>query len=185
MYVNWSRKKSTTLSIKAWWCPDWVASFGTFWDPNANDQVRVTKMISFKKAAEQHPKGYTMKLRNAIIRRQSAAGARAQPSDWMNIVEALILFSFLVLLRRFECQHVAIKNTYQPGLLQLEPLLATGNNPSCGIPTKMACQVMWVMCVQPCRSIQAWRILQGSRNSTVQAIIADLGTATAEMYRFQ
>ena len=113
-----------------------LGHFGTQTANGANDPVRVTKMISFKKAAEQHPKGYTMKFRNAIIRRQSAAGARAQQSDWMNIVEALILFSFSVLLRRFECyKHVAIKSNCQPFLLQLEPLLATGKNPSCGIPT--------------------------------------------------
>ena len=113
-----------------------LGHFGTQTANGANDPVRVTKMISFKKAAEQHPKGYTMKFRNAIIRRQSAAGARAQQSDWMNIVEALILFSFSVLLRRFECyKHVAIKSNCQPFLLQLEPLLAIGKNPSCGIPT--------------------------------------------------
>ena len=58
-----------------------LGHFGTQTANGANDPVRVTKMISFKKAAEQHPKGYTMKFRNAIIRRQSAAGARAQQRD--------------------------------------------------------------------------------------------------------
>ena len=61
-----------------------LGHFGTLTANTANDPVTVsvTKMISFKKTAEQHPKGYTMKFRNAIGGRVQQGLEHSKVIEW-------------------------------------------------------------------------------------------------------